>query len=95
MLNSICGDFTYTATNNDGSAINSSIFTFTGGVITTASILTFVTTNPALAGIYLIKVSGHQGTYTSNAQFITITVNIVDGCTSAAYTMPIIIAQTY
>jgi hypothetical protein len=53
------------------------------------------TNNPAKIGAYVIKVSGYSGTYSSNKGTLLITINIVDGCTTAIYTKPMISAQNY
>jgi hypothetical protein len=43
MTNTICGTFTYTATNNNGSPIDSTVFTFTPGTGASASTLDIYT----------------------------------------------------
>jgi hypothetical protein len=58
MSNTICGALTYSMTNSDSTAIDTSVFTFTLGSSGAANILVISTTNIAKVGSYSLVLSG-------------------------------------
>jgi hypothetical protein len=58
MSSTICGAFAYTVTNNDGTAIDASVFTFTLGSGTDPNTFSISTSNTAKVGVYTIILTG-------------------------------------
>jgi hypothetical protein len=66
MLDSICGTFTYNLLNNDGSALDTSLYTFTLGALANPHTLSIYTTLISKVNNYVLKLEAYQGTYTVN-----------------------------
>lgn len=84
----------YWLENSDGTAYDSSIFTFADG--TSATSMTIYTTDNAKVGTYSMKIKAKFTTNTNVVVDSTFTVTILNGCTSTTMSYkPLISTITY
>jgi hypothetical protein len=92
MSGTICGAFIYSITYSDGSAIDTSVFTFNSAGSMTLNTYTTLTSK---VNNYALQITGQQGAYTVNKQSISIPINVIDNCPATTIGVPTILAQTY
>jgi hypothetical protein len=93
MSDSICGVFSYTATYNDGTSLDNTVFTFTN--LPSPLNLAVYTTDTDKRNLYSIRVRGYQGSYSSHYTDLVISINVIDQCRTATISTTAIATQEY